>query len=63
MKNTLVYIGFTGDYSCYLNVPKDEAIKRYLIENDWVTQDEAEASTKEFTFVDEFYAYEVGSKT
>ena len=30
--NTLVIIGYTGSKSCYLNVPKEEALKRYCKE-------------------------------
>jgi hypothetical protein len=29
MKNRLVVIGFLSSYRCYLNVPREEAIRRY----------------------------------
>jgi hypothetical protein len=29
LKNRLVVIGSLGNYRCYLNVPRDEAIRRY----------------------------------
>lgn len=59
--NTLVIIGYIGSKSCYLNVPKEEALKRYCKEQniDLEEMDERAFIITMFQFEDEFQAYDV----
>ncbi|HEY9640146.1 MAG TPA: hypothetical protein V6C57_06660 [Coleofasciculaceae cyanobacterium] len=61
-KNTLISIGWKGDKRCYLNVSKEEAIKRY-VESEGMTTDKVIANdfVDEFEFDDEFGSYAVYS--
>ena len=54
--NRLVACGFLGMYRVYLNVTKEEAIRRYR-----ELDGEDPTNVQEVEFTDEFYAYEVGS--
>ena len=62
MKNKLVIIGFIGQKVCYLNVDKDEALKRYC-EQENITLEEFEESSyldiRETEFDDSFEAYAI----
>jgi hypothetical protein len=56
-QHTLVAIGYHGSMQCYVDVPREEAIRRYC---------EAEGTVvlhgeyvREFTFIDTFGAYDV----
>lgn len=61
MKNRLITIGFLGDISCYLNVPKEEAIARYVAENPsyakYIDNGDFKDFIGEFYFDDKFWAY------
>jgi len=61
--NKMVVIGRTGDKTCYLNVDRDEALERYYkdrgITTDVVKQEVDDEYVREYTFDDEFAAYEV----
>jgi hypothetical protein len=65
-KNKLISIGWLGVKRCYLNVPREEAIRRYArdeydgnpgITDESLTKDRL---IEEFEFDDEFHAYDVG---
>lgn len=59
--NKLISIGWLGVLKCYLNVDKDEAIKRYC-ESQKISIEEFEDSNynvEEFEFTDTFDAYDV----
>ena len=62
--NTITSIGFLGGYSCYLNVPQDLAIDRYLEQNKEYTRDDIDESltVETIKFVDEFGSYEIRQK-
>jgi hypothetical protein len=66
MKNKLISIGWLGIKRCYLNVSREEAIRRFVrdecdgnpeITDETLTKDRL---IEEFEFDDEFYAYDVG---
>ena len=61
--NKLVVIGRIGDKQCYLNVSREEAIERYCksrnITTDLIKKEVDDEYTQEYTFDDEFTAYEV----
>ena len=62
--NTLIVIGWLGCKKCYLNVSREEAIRRYKIddrtgEDEWTA---IEGDIIEFQFEDEFSAYDAGEK-
>ncbi len=59
--NTLISIGYTGCKSCYLNISKEEAVKRYCKQCNIEIQDfdEREYSIRIFEFEDEFSAYDI----
>lgn len=58
-KNRIVAIGWTGDYVVYLNVPRDEAIRRYEEHHELKISENSHITVDEFEFNDVFYAYEV----
>lgn len=70
MSNKLIAIGYLGVKTCYLNVPKEEAIRRYVeaemhgfetsAEIAQMRQETAASLVEEFEFEDEFSAYDVG---
>lgn len=55
--NMIVSIGYTGIKRCYLNIPVEEAIERYMAEND--VEDMAGVDCEVISFHDAFGAYEV----
>lgn len=60
MRNKLIIIGFTGLAIAYLNVDKEEAIKRFCEKEDWTKEDFDKflrEDIKEFEFDDEFGCY------
>ena len=62
--NTLIVIGQLGCKKCYLNISREEAIRRYKRDNgtgedEWAA---IEGDIIEFQFEDEFSAYDVGEK-
>ena len=67
--NTIVAIGGLSNYNCYLNVPYEQAVKRYLTkmntdpynEEDYVplTYSDIKDSIKVINFEDEFSAYDI----
>lgn len=59
--NKIISIGWLGSKSCYLNISREEAIQRYLVNNpgDSDYLDDSGFIT-EFEFTDEFWAYSVG---
>lgn len=66
MKNKLHIIGYMGCKSCYLNISKEEAVKRYNIDN-IDNRDSLEIpidldDVKTIEFEDEFEAYDVWGK-
>lgn len=63
MKNKLIAIGWMGCITCYLNVPREEAIRRYLAENLIDGKDLVENYIHEFEFDDMFGAYSVWEQT
>lgn len=65
MKNKLITIGWTGTKRCYLNVPREEAVRRFVKSEmyGYETTEEialttAESLVEEFEFDDEFGAYD-----
>lgn len=69
MKNKLISIGWLGIKRCYLNVSREEAIKRYVEEAENSILDDIDEHylvrndlIEEFDFDDEFSAYDVGEK-
>lgn len=56
--NKLTVIGYLGSKSCYLNVPLLEAKRRYLVDNPDSDLDDGFHSVDQFTFEDEFDAYD-----
>jgi len=64
MKNTLVSIGYLGIgyrgvQRVYLNVSREEALKRYCASEECEPSEVKELLIGEFTFDDEFSAYSV----
>lgn len=59
--NKIIKIGFRGVYSCYLNITKEDAIKRYRLEYDIPENEDIGANVEEFEFEDAFAAYDVYS--
>lgn len=58
--NRLVVVGFLGSNQCYLNVPRDEAVRRYLIQSaqeNYFPVEGQDLFVEEFEFEDEFWAY------
>lgn len=55
--NTLIVIGWIGFAECYLNVEREEAIRRYLEKEGKESLDGE--SVEEFTFDDHFGAYAI----
>lgn len=54
-RNTIIEIGYLGCKICYLNVPKEEAIKRYCETTDSTEEEIADESLlDEVEFNDEF---------
>ena len=62
-KNKIISIGFLGGQKCYLNISREDAVKRYA-ESEGSTIDEVLSgyTVKEFEFEDEFSAYDVGEE-
>ncbi|MEQ1950961.1 hypothetical protein [Mesorhizobium sp. CN2-181] len=62
MKNKLIVIGWLGVKQCYLNVSREEAIRRYVEKKDSSSVDETYLKQfdliEEFEFGDEFSAYD-----
>lgn len=54
--NKIIVIGYLGIKRCYLNITKEEALKRYIDENghDFEVED-----IEEFEFKDEFSVYDI----
>ncbi len=63
MSNTLIVIGYLGIRRCYLNVEREEAITRYCAYYNYTRDefDEQAENVDEFTFEDEFEAYDAYS--
>ena len=63
--NRLVVIGYMSYRKCYLNISKEDALKRYIEEegelNEMFTVAEYEAANmlEEFIFKDSFMAYDI----
>lgn len=61
-KNKLICIGITGNMICYLNIPEDEAVRRYSKDND-MSEEEVRSGdfvrTECIEFEDNFWAYSV----
>ena len=53
MKNKLIVIGWMGVKTAYLNVPREEAINRYMQSRNVTSED-----IEEFDFEDEFGVYD-----
>ena len=53
MKHTLVLIGWLGTKRAYLDIPREEAIRRYKESDGDIDEEHIE----EFTFTDEFGTY------
>lgn len=60
MSNKLVVIGYQGGKYCYLNMPKEEAIKLYNEANKdtKISIDDPDISVIEFEFDNVFAAYD-----
>lgn len=56
MTNKLISIGWLGDQRVYLNVTREEAMRRYEESEDEPAE---ETTILEFEFEDEFLAYDV----
>jgi len=62
MKNKLIIIGIKGNYRCYLNIPREEAIRRYIYSEDSNEEDfliNYLHTLKEIEFDDVFGAYSI----
>lgn len=60
MRNKLIIIGYTGVAIAYLNVDRDEAIKRFCEKEGWDEEefnDLLRKDIREFEFDDEFGCY------
>lgn len=64
VNNILISIGYLGTKTCYLNISREEAIKRYLKDNPELTNslDYYGIQIDEFEFGDEFECYAVYPK-
>ena len=60
LTNKIICVGYLGIKRCYLNVNKEDAVKRYLelLGEEMVGSEE---QITEFEFTDEFGAYDVYS--
>jgi hypothetical protein len=60
MKNKLITIGYIGLKRAYLNISKEEAIKRYTSQSDYVEAYESDLldDIYEIEFDDEFGVYD-----
>lgn len=56
--NYIVAIGFTGCFTCYLNLPLEEAVSRYEAENG--EELDNHTTIQVAVFDDEFEAYSIG---
>lgn len=56
--NKMVVVGGMGSYICFLNVEKEEAIRRYL-EYYGLPEDSLKYTTYDFEFGDSFRVYDV----
>jgi hypothetical protein len=54
MKNKLIVIGWMGVKTAYLNVPKEEAINRYMKSNFGTPRSANQEDLADFDFVQEF---------
>lgn len=61
MSNTLVVIGWLGLRTAYLNVPEEEAVERYMKENDLTPEDMKQVDKQVFTFQNSFGVYDAWS--
>lgn len=59
MKNKVISIGWLGLKRCYLNIEKDEAIRRYCESEHINANDFDEDSIDIIEFEDEFGAYSI----
>lgn len=61
MKNKIISIGYLGSKKCYLNISREEAIRRYKIYHLICEDDELEdgIDIDEFEIEDEFEAYQI----
>lgn len=55
--NTIIAIGYSGNMKCYLNISREEALKRFNISDG--PFDPSWHHISEFTFTDEFWAYAI----
>lgn len=55
--NKLHIIGVTGNAKAYLNVTKEEAIKRYAESEDTTVEEAEDRYIKQIDFTDEFGVY------
>lgn len=62
--NRIIAIGWLGSMQCYLNVSREEALRRYLVDNPIEVEytKTQKDFIREFEFEDEFWAYSVGPK-
>ena len=58
MKNKLIVIGWTGQKRCYLNIPREEAVSRYL-KSEGIKQGLGDEKIDELEFDTEFAGYAV----
>lgn len=56
-KHTIIAIGYVGGFVCYLDVPMEEAKRRYAERDEWPSLEEAEIEV--VTFEDVFGAYSI----
>ncbi len=59
--NKLICVGFLGVRRCYLNLDREDAVRRYLEALGEESLDGGEEWITEFEFTDEFGAYDVYS--
>lgn len=55
-RHTLVVIGHIGDKQVYLDVPRDDAIRRFVADQRWEPD---EHQIKVYNIGDEFRAYDI----
>lgn len=57
--NKLIIIGFVGSKRCYMNIGREAAIGRYLVENDIERSQLSDDYIEELEFDDEFSVYDI----
>lgn len=57
--NKIIAIGYMGSRQCYLNVSREEAMRRYRLHNDMAPDEPIIDHIAELDFDDEFSVYDI----